>query len=216
MLEPVDRPVTLSALAYSRIRQGILSEGLLTENRTSVVALAEILGMSRSPVRSAIERLAAEGLVSLQPAGVSLVEHSHAHLLKLLEVRAVLEGLSARLATPNLDAKALEKLEVIQADFDRSIAEGNVSAARELDLNFHQTIMGSADNEVLHEELAHLQARVIVGTYTIAWTPDQRMALGEHHAILQALKSGDADFAEKCAIDHMRQLMQRIHSAASN
>lgn len=216
MLEPVERPATLSDLAYERIRHGILSEGLLTKKRTSVVALAGVLGMSRSPVRSAIERLASEGLVTLQPDGVSLVDHTHANLLELLQVRAVLEGLSVRLATPRLDAAAFAKLEGIQAEFDQSISAGKVNTAREADLNFHQTIMDYANNHVLREELAHLQARVIVGTYTIAWTPDQRMALGEHNSILQAMKTGNAEDAEKCATDHMQQLMNRIKDSATN
>lgn len=215
MLHPVDRPATLSDLAYSRIRRGILAEGLLAEKRTSVVALAESLGMSRSPVRSAIERLASEGLVKLEPGGVSLIKHSHAKLRKLLEVRAVLEGLSSRLAAPNIDSEALSELEEIQQKFAESISTGDVAAARELDLVFHQTIMRFAENEFLQEELTHVQARVIVGIYTIAWTPNHQQALDEHRQILEALRAQDAVQAERYAVTHMRQLMHRIENAGS-
>lgn len=56
MLKPVVRPASLTDLAYSQLREGVLSGGLLNGGRVSVVALAEQLGMSRSPVRSAVER----------------------------------------------------------------------------------------------------------------------------------------------------------------
>lgn len=215
MLERVTRPASLADLAYARIREGILSEGMLNERRVSVVALADRLGMSRSPVRSAVERLVSEGLVTLQPAGVSLVEHSHSDLLKLLEVRAVLEGLSAQLATPRLDGGVLSRLEDTQRRFELAVEKNDVATARAHDLQFHQTVMEHADNEVLVDELTRVQARVIVGTYTIAWNPQQHQAVLEHRAILDAMRGGDAGEAARCSIEHMHCLMERIRDAAT-
>lgn len=214
MLEPVARPSSLTELAYTQMREGILAGTLLSDGRLSVVALADRLGMSRSPVRSAVERLVAEGLVSLNPVGVSLVQHTHRELLDLLAVRAVLEGLSARLASANLDAGAIAELDQIHANFEQAVAGNDVRRARALDLQFHQSLMNATGNQVLVEDLTRLQARVIVGTYTIAWTPAQREAVAEHHAILEALRAGDPALAQDRSVDHMEQLMARIRAAA--
>lgn len=215
MLEPVSRPASLTDLAYNQLRAGVLSGRLLHGGRVSVVALAEQLGMSRSPVRSAVERLVAEGLVNLEASGVTLVQHSHGELLQLLEVRAVLEGLSARLAASRLDGDELMKLDEIHTEFQRAVDDGDVSLARSLDLDFHQTVMAASGNPVLVEDLTRIQARVIVGTYTIAWTPEQRAAVGEHAALLKSLHAREAPVAEERAVRHMERLMGRIRSAAS-
>lgn len=215
MLEAVARPASLSELAYTQLRDGVLSGSLLRDGkRVSVVTLAAQLNMSRSPVRSAIERLVAEGLVTLQPAGVALVEHKYEELLRLLEVRAVLEGLSARLAASRLDADTLAVLEDIHARFQRAVEAGDTKKARTLDFEFHQVVMSASANPFLVDDLNRVQARVIVGTYTIAWTPAQRDAVSEHAAILDALRSGDASEAEAKAVYHMEQLMRRIEAAS--
>jgi DNA-binding GntR family transcriptional regulator len=214
MLEPVVRPASLTDLAYSQLREGVLSGGLLNGERLSVVALADRLRMSRSPVRSAVERLVAEGLVNLHAAGVTLVQHSHGELLQLLEVRAVLEGLSARLATSRLDSEALADLETIHRRFGQAVEESDVGRARTLDLHFHQAVMAATGNAFLIEDLTRVQARVIVGTYTIAWSPAQRQAVAEHRAILDALAAGEATEAESRAVLHMERLMDRIRAAA--
>ncbi|MFD3482356.1 GntR family transcriptional regulator [Streptomyces sp. NPDC058665] len=214
MLEPVVRPASLTDLAHSQLREGILAGRLLNGERLSVVALADRLGMSRSPVRSAVERLVAEGLVNLQPAGVTLVQHSHADLLQLLKVRTVLEGLSARLAAPRVEPDTLAGLEEIHAGFERAVEESDFSSARALDLEFHQSVMGIGGNPYLIEDLTRIQARVIVGTYTIAWSPAQRQAVAEHRAILDALGAGEATEAETQAVRHMERLMERIEAAA--
>lgn len=216
MLKPVARPASLADLAYTQLREGVLSGRLLSNgNRVSVVALAAQLEMSRSPVRSAVERLVSEGLVNLQPAGVTLVQHTHAELLQLLEVRAVLEGLSARLATPHIDGEALAALEETHLRFEKAVEAADISVARAVDLEFHHRVMGISGNPFLVEDLTRVQARVIVGTYAIAWTPAQRQAVAEHAAILEAWRQGDADQAQASAVEHMERLMGRIRAAAA-
>lgn len=214
MLERVDRPASLTDLAYAQLRSSLLSGAMLADERLSVVALAERLGMSRSPVRAAIERLAAEGLVHLQAGGVSLVRPTHQELVQLLEVRAVLEGLSARLAASRLDDADLDRLETVHSRFEEAVAGDDVHRARALDLDFHRAVMGGAANPVLVEELERLQSRVIVGTYTVAWTPQQHRAVDEHRSILDALRARDAPLAEREAVRHMTQLIARIEDAA--
>lgn len=217
MLKTVARPASLSDLAYTQLRDGVLSGQLLADGaRVSVVALAAQLGMSRSPVRSAVERLVSEGLVTLQPAGVALVQHNHAELLQLLEVRRVLEGLSARLAAPQLDQADLRTLADMQRRFRDAVDAGDVPAARAADLAFHQKVMAATGNAFLVEDLTRVQARVIVGTYTIAWTPAQRHAVEEHEAILDALCQGDPALAEHKAAEHMGLLMDRLRAAAAD
>lgn len=214
-IEPVARPASLTELAYQQLKSKVLSGAMLNDERLSVVALAERMQMSRSPVRAAVERLATEGLLQLQPAGVSVIRPTVDDLLDALQVRAVLEGLAARLATPHMDPQVLRELEETHTAFEDFVSKEDVRHARVLDLQFHQQIMARSANPMLIEQLDLVQARVIVGTYSIAWSSQQKQAVVEHRALLDALAAGDPAVAEKAAVSHMEELMDRIRSAFS-
>lgn len=215
-VDPVTRPASLTDLAYQQLKSKVLSGGLLGNERLSVVALAKRMQMSRSPVRSAVERLAAEGLVQLEPGGVSIIRPTPTELFQTLQVRSVLEGLAARLATPHMNADLLEELDEIQRSFEEAVNEDDVARARALDLQFHQKVMSQSDNPVLIEELHRVQARVIVGTYSVAWSAQQKAAVPEHRVLIEGLRSGDSLRAEEAAVSHMEELIKRILSSSKS
>lgn len=212
-LHKVGRPSSLTELAYAQLRSSILSGDFSVNERMSVVAIAERMGMSRSPVRAAVERLAAEGLLQIRLGGVEVVELGHAELLDALVVRSVLEGLSARLAAPRLNTADIAELRNLQTAFEEAVNADDTHRARRIDLEFHQRIQESTGNSWLMEELRRVQARVIVATYSTAWTSQQRHALGEHRGILAALADGAADHAERAAIEHIERLIGRVQAA---
>lgn len=212
-IDPVARPASLTDLAYQQLKAKVLSGGLLGNERLSVVALAKRMQMSRSPVRAAVERLAAEGLVQLEPVGVSIIRPSLDQLLQVLQVRSVLEGLAARLAVPNMRDTVLRELEAIQHAFEEAVAGDDVERARVLDLQFHQKIMTQSENPVLVEELDRVQARVIVGTYSVAWSTQQKRAVSEHRALIEALGARNPQRAEEAAVSHMEELIKRVRSS---
>lgn len=212
-LEPIGRPSSLADLAYESLHEAILTGSLRVGEKLSVVALSERLGMSRSPLRSAVERLATEGLVRVARDGVEVLELTHSELVDLLAVRSVLEGLASRLATSRIGEPTMSRLDVLQGEFAAAVAEENTSLARSLDLEFHELIRHSSGNVWLMEQLRRLQSRVIATTYSIAWTPRQHEAVAEHQSIVDALRIAQPDQAERAAVAHIENLIDRVRAS---
>lgn len=208
-LEPVDRPVSLTDLAYARLRAAILDGSMPPGTTISVVAAADALNMSRSPVRSAVERLTGELLARQVGASVVVSHMSKADLLATLDVRAPLEGLAAELAASSSGAAEIESLEELHSLFAGAVERGDSSAAREADFAFHRRVREVAANEVLTEHLARLEARIMLATYVTAWRGSQDTAVGEHRTILDAIVRHDEAGAGEAARVHVASARSR-------
>jgi DNA-binding GntR family transcriptional regulator len=201
---------SLTETAYYRIRSMILDGELPIGGQMSVVGLAAGFGMSRSPVRSAVERLTSERLLSRTTNGIIVAAPGRHDLLDALAVRAPLEGLSARLAAPHIDAEAIRRLTEIHARFSAAVDAEMPRQARLIDLEFHQTIQQLSANECLIDSLERVQTQVILAAYSTAWSSSKRQAVLEHSRILQALVEQDGEAAERAAIRHLNNLTSRV------
>lgn len=210
MVERVPRPQSLTEMAYRQLRDAVLEGSFAAGQRVSVVSLAGEMGMSRSPVRAAIERLATDGLMVLTPGGALVPTPGRGDLLDALAVRAPLEGLAARLAAPQLADGDVAVLRDIHAEFEAAVDKGDTRAAQKADLQFHQRIQGHCGNECLVEHLERVQARVILATYSTAWNSNQGHAVPEHARILDALLSRDGEAAGRAATVHLENLVERV------
>ncbi|MER7556389.1 GntR family transcriptional regulator [Nocardioides sp. NPDC126508] len=206
----LDATQTLTDAAYYRIREMILDGSLPIGTSVSVVALAGKFGMSRSPVRSAIERLMSERLLSRTTSGAAVAAPDRLDLLDALAVRAPLEGLAARLAAPHIDEHALDDLSAIHERFDRAMRDENQTAARRADLEFHQYIQNLSGNECLTDTLERVQTQVVLAAYSTAWTTSKRQAVLEHARILDALREQDGETAQAAAERHLANLTNRV------
>lgn len=213
--QPVDRPISLSELAYQQLRAGILAGDFKTNGRVSVVTVAEQLSISRSPVRAAVERLSAEGLITIATSGIELVDYNLQDLLDTLEVRRPLEatasGRLARAATSEQRSALVTQHENFVAAVDR----GADAAAYGFDVGLHAKIWAMCGNRVLEQELQRLQARGIVASYTLSWTPLHVEAVTEHSAIIDAIIAGDSEAAEAAALRHMDGLIGRVRDGVA-
>lgn len=210
LLSPQPRPETLTDSAYQQLRSTILDGGFDAGSITSIVSLASSLGMSRSPVRSAVERLTSEGLMTATSGGVLVATPDRHELMDALAVRAPLEGLAARLAAPQFDQDQIANLAEVHARFASAVEHDDPVAARKIDLEFHQFIQSLCGNRCLVEMLERVQARVILATYSTAWSTNQRAAVAEHSRIISALQDQDGDAAQKAATLHLHNLVDRI------
>jgi DNA-binding GntR family transcriptional regulator len=210
VVQRVTRPESLTELAYRQLRNGILDGDFASGQRLSVVSLSAELGMSRSPVRSAIERLASEGLMRLTAGGALIPTPGRGDLLDALSVRAALEGLAARLAAPQLEPDDVAALEELHTRFGDAVQRGDTLTAQKVDLEFHQQIQARCGNECLVQHLERVQARVILATYSTAWSSNQRQAVPEHARILAALTDRDSEAAARAASQHLENLAERI------
>lgn len=200
----------LTDIAYDKIRASILDGQLAIGKPVSVVGLASDLSMSRSPVRSAVERLISERLVSRTASGAAVTAPNRYDLLDALAVRTPLEGLAARLAAPHVDDHALDQLREIHARFVTAIESDDQNTARRTDSEFHQTIQNLSGNPCLIESLERVRTQVILSAYSTAWTTSKRPAVLEHSRILDALIQQDREIAERAAIRHLENLTSRI------
>ncbi|MFC5750940.1 GntR family transcriptional regulator [Actinomadura rugatobispora] len=211
-MAPVVAGDALAEQAYLRLREAILQRRLPPGARLSVPAVARRLGVSRSPAREAIARIAGEGLATFVPrkgAVVALI--TAADLLEIYELREVLEGLAARLAAERVTEDGLADLGALHTRHRAAIEDGDVALHMELDQAFHRSLRVAAGNGRLLEPLDRLQAQVRIAMDTTRRSPGgMPRALAEHEEILAAVRARDAARAEAVARAHIARLRASI------
>ncbi|CAM5465307.1 GntR family transcriptional regulator [Streptomyces sp. NPDC001651] len=193
---PVKQPPAADRV-YGHVKQGVLErryEGgtLLTEGE-----LADAVGVSRTPVREALLRLEAEGLLKLYPKKGALVLPVSAQEIKdVVETRMLVEEHAARKAVP-APPGLLERLEELLDRQKAQAAAGDFAAAAVTDRCFHAEIVRSGGNEILSRLYDQLRDRQLrMGAAVMHSHPDRiAKTLSEHEEILTALRSGDPQAA---------------------
>jgi len=202
----------------SQLHARVLSGELPSGTRLRQEALAKEFGVSRTPVREALRKLQAGGLVDLEPHRGAVVRGlSPREIRDAYEVRAALEALATSLAAERATREQLERLGHAQDEFRAALEQtvarrrgGGEVGEREVrrwgsaNDDFHQTIHEASGNDVLADVLAQLDrnfprdlSRLVVSESTVLLEANVR----EHEAILEALSRRDATAA--------RELMQR-------
>ena len=150
--------VRLSDKAYQQIRHKIITLELPPLSAIDEQALMEDLQLGRTPIREALQRLAAEGLVFLAPRrGMFVADISLTDLQKVFELRMVLEGFCAKLVAQRATEQQLEQMEHIIGDLGQ-LAPQNGKALMSVDEQFHELLYEASDNEFLADSLRRLHA----------------------------------------------------------
>ena len=124
LLVAAPRPTSLTESAYEKIRGAILDGEVSPGERLSVVAVAQTLKMSRSPVRAAMERIASEGLLEDLGNGLVVADLAPDALFDAMEVRELLEGRATELAAARFPPGALKDLAEIHNQLVSAYASG--------------------------------------------------------------------------------------------
>lgn len=165
--------------------------------------LAHELDVSRNPVREALQALATEGFVVIEPRrGARVASVSSERAIELFEVREVLEGLAARLAAQRCNPEQLAVLQGIVDEGERLVAAGQLNELPELNNRFHVALNDAAANEMLTDVLARL-GPVITWVYARRIAERSTHSWSEHAAIVDAIAAGDADLAYQRACTHI-------------
>lgn len=202
----------LRDVVFEHLRNSILNGELKPLERLMEVQLAEQLGVSRTPVREAIRKLELEGLVIMVARkGAYVADVSIKDILDVLEVRRVLDGLSASLAAERMTDEELEKLELISYNFKRHVENDDIEGMIEKDMQFHDLIIHSTRNPKLIQIAQSLQEQVqrFRITYFSEYSNTKELLM-EHQAILEAIANRDAAMAQKVAQKHIDMLEQTI------
>ncbi len=193
----------LFALIRDTLRQRILSGELANGERLVETRLSEEMGASRIPVREALRALAAEGLVTIEPRrGACVAFYSDEVARDLVEVRATLEGLNAKLAAARVTEKSLAELKKVMEQGMEAAKGDNAALLAELNTRFHELLATAAGNEVLTDMMRSLRTRTAM-LFSTSHTSRPRQNWEEHAQILQAVISGNGELASLLAAQHV-------------
>jgi DNA-binding GntR family transcriptional regulator len=195
-------PRDLGQVAYLSIRDAIRIGDLVAGARVTEVDLCDRLGLSRTPVREAVYKLEAEGLLSHEPRrGLVVTKPDHQMMVELYTMRETLEGTASRLAAQHASAPEIEAMEQLIAT-EASVL-GNASAMSQVNDRVHGLICLSAHNRYLLRGLDTISATVSL-LPTLLGDPERaREAHEQHSEIVRMIAARDADGAERAARAHI-------------
>lgn len=194
----------LSDDAYAKILAAVRNGTLAPGTRIRESQMAEWLEMSRTPVRQAIQRLEAEGLLTMAPrAGLVVTMVDEELVEELYLMREVLEGTAARLAAESATRIELRMLEDMVAIEMKAKVDWRVAA--DANRRFHALIFTAAKNRFLLKSLRALHdSLALLGPSTLANEERARQAAREHAKVVKAIVARDPDTAEARMREHIR------------
>ncbi len=196
---------------YRTLRDAIATGELPPRGRLSERELSAELGVSTSPVKAALARLEAEGMVVTQPRRGTWVAFEPGKLAEMGLIRAALEGVAARLAAGRVTEAQLETLRQILAELAQATEALDTARLIEANERFHATILAAADNLFLANAV-----RALRGYYTMTQNRmrtaqlEPHKAQEEHEAIVAALAARDGAAAEDAMRAHIVRSVETL------
>ncbi|MBN1332491.1 MAG: GntR family transcriptional regulator [Synergistales bacterium] len=212
MREP--RLYTTSAdYAYQELRHKIITKQLQPGQRLPEVNIAVQMGVSRTPVREALRRLASEGLVMIIPnSGARLAAPTAREIEDTYLVRDRLESLAIGLAAERITERHLRRLEETLIDENRAVEEKDLETYLEVNETFHKTIADASGNRVLAEYVENILART--NAYVVFYDPFYELSsfpsVEEHRAILNALRHHDVERSVELVQHHLKNSVEGL------
>lgn len=216
---PADSSVVRGASLRTQVKQAIedlIVFGALAPGEHLVEgALADRLGVSRQPVREALQTLAGSGFIDLQSGRGAFVHRpTPREVREAFHVRALIEADSAAQAAVGIDAEALATLEDLVEAGTAIASDGDSRRLIELNSRFHDTVTAVGGNRVSQRILDDLQRRIawylatiITGRAPSSWV--------EHRQIFEAIRSGDAAAASSLTHAHVHRSLELLDFATS-
>jgi GntR family transcriptional regulator of vanillate catabolism len=224
-LQVTEASSTRSESVVEALRAAILAGEFQPGERVHEVKLTALLGVSRTPVRAALQKLASEGLLDYTPnRGYTLREYSVSEVVNAYEVRAVLEGLAARLcAERGLSEKELATIREALRDGDDLLRNGQLSDEHRAQYSrinacFHETIHAAAGSRLL-SDMVYLCQQVPVSSprNVVAFEEgDVRRRHDDHHRIFEAIIGREPWRAEMLMRDHVASVKSSLIRSLSS
>ncbi len=211
----MDEYLPLRDVVFNTLRKAILKGELKPGERLMEIALADKLGVSRTPIREAMRKLELEGLVVMVPRkGAQVANITEKDLNDVLEVRIALENMAIEKACARMTKEDIEELESAAKDFQKIIASGSLVEMAEADEEFHEKIYRASGNARLMQVLSNLREQIY--RYRIEYLKDEdtRQQLVQEHAMMtRAIRERDVKKAQELSFEHLEnQRKAIIHS----
>ena len=195
---------------HSTLREAILQGAMPAGQPLGEIQLAELFGRSRTPIREAILKLESEGLAERFPRrGLMVAQITREEVLEVYAVREMLDGLSARLAALSILPTELDRLVWLNDQIREAVASGDRKVVIQRNIEFHEAICQAGRNSLLQEFVGRIHEWVRRFEDTTMSVPGRGLeAIGEHEALIQAIRARDPEAAERLARDHMSRARQ--------
>lgn len=188
--------------AYALILEAIDSHIYKPGDRLVESDLADRFGVSRTPIREALQRLETQSLLTRDGRSLIVASLDHTQMAELYVVRGELEGLAARLAARHATPEEIRVLrDMLEAD---KALLGDPSAMSRANKRFHKQIHLASHNRFLVQQLDLVhRSMALLATTSLAAEGRGEVALAEHAAIVDAIEASDGDAADRALRDHI-------------
>lgn len=225
---PLTRDPSQADRALLGIRDMVLRGEFQAGERLPELALVELLGVSRTPIRAALQKLAEEGLLeAAQPSGYVVRGFTEAEIADAIEVRGTLEALAARMAAergvprPQLEAMADCLREIDQLLANASPGSDYLSRYSQLNGKFHDMLLDASGSEVVARALERAAAMPFAGPNAFVSIQGQlpgsleilKAAQRQHHEILDAIEGRSSARVEPLMKEHARIAYKNLQLA---
>ncbi|PKM52603.1 MAG: GntR family transcriptional regulator [Firmicutes bacterium HGW-Firmicutes-7] len=201
----INEYLPLRDVVFNALRDAILKGELVPGERLMEKTLSDRMGVSRTPIREAIRKLELEGLVMMVPRkGAEVAKITEKDITDLLEVRATLEALAARLACERMDDASIERLICLKDEFASAAKKKDVELIIKKDIEFHDAIFAATGNEKLIQIVSNLREQIYrFRVKYIQEMPDYLVLVNEHEEIVDSITSRNKEKAEEIVIRHI-------------
>lgn len=206
--------------AFNTIRELVLNDHFQQGERLTEVDLVRLTGASRTPVREAIRRLEAEGLVEVSPnRGARVASWTTSNLNEVFALRALLEGYAAQIAATRVSEEDLENFKDLADQMDVHAAAdtpADLDAIALLNDEFHRAILRSASNELLGGVIRSIShTPLITRTFRRYDESALKRSMTQHRDLISAFEAGDGVWASAVMQAHILSARGALDAQAS-
>ena len=193
---------------YEELKAAIIELRLPPGHPLREAALAEQLGVSKTPIREALSRLEQEGLAEMTSfKGAVVTGYSRTDLLEIYELRELLENAAARTAATSIDAPALERLKAICAESRDLSVSSDPARLAALITEFDTVLFDQVRNTRIRALIENLRSHLTrIGQLTAEIPGRVQTSIAEHEKIVEAIAAHDSDLAEQRMSDHIHSV----------
>lgn len=194
--------------AYEALKAAIMSDEFKAGDRVKEELIAEQIGVSRTPIRHALQKLAAQGYVEmLHNQGAKVTGWDELELAEITDLRALLESFGAGIAARKIDAESLGRLRALADGMEAAAARAAPSdfeAITDLNSQFHMEIIRASGNRRLADVIGNLAHPLLVQRRFSGFSSARlQRSMGHHRELIDALANGDSEWASSIMRSHI-------------
>ena len=202
----------LSQKVYYALKNAIVRGDLKPNSKLTLSEISESLGVSNTPIREAINKLASEGFLKIIPnRGIIIEKINIDDIQEILQIRAALDGLIAKLASKKISDKETDNLLEIINEMQYNVKKDDRLTYNDLDIQFHNFILNISGNgrlkEIYNNLIIHAQSFRI---RTLSIPNRMNLSFKEHRDIALAIKERNPDKADKLSQIHVENILKSI------